>query len=75
MLQDSVLGAAFLPNVLCEVCGNAPARRDDLLCSDCSYAYKVLAELLERHPDLTKEAFDRLKEIYEWRTKKIQVIT
>jgi hypothetical protein len=53
----------------CEFCKKAPAMVDNTLCSGCSYLYRMLVELLERHPDLAKGDFDRLKEMYEWRAE------
>jgi hypothetical protein len=63
-----------LPSLVCEACDKAPARKDDILCSDCAYYYGILRELLDEHPELAAESLDRLKEIFEWRMKKIQPI-
>jgi hypothetical protein len=60
------------PNMTCEACGKSPARTDDILCPDCTYYYGILRDLLDEHPELAAESLDRLKEIFEWRTKKIQ---
>ena len=55
----------------CEVCGKRPVRRDDVLCVECSHAYRILVDLLNEHPELAKEDFELIKEIFDWRTKKI----
>ena len=55
---------------LCEVCAKAVARRDDLLCGDCSRAFTLMLELLHGHPDIDVVDIDRIKEVYEWRMRK-----
>ena len=57
----------------CEACGKAPAKRDDILCLDCSRAYSILKELLGEYPDLAIEDLGRIKEIYEWYVKKTEM--
>jgi hypothetical protein len=59
---------------ICEVCGKAPVKLDDILCLECSRAYSMLHELLDYFPNLEKEDLTRIKDIFEWRTKKIQTI-
>jgi ABC-type nitrate/sulfonate/bicarbonate transport system substrate-binding protein len=63
-----------LGGMICEACGKAEARKDDILCSDCSYYYGVLRDLLEEHPELVAESLDRIKEVFEWRMKKIRLV-
>lgn len=58
------------PPSICEVCGNAMARRGDLLCGDCSRAFTLMLDLLRRHPDIDVTDLGRVKEVFEWRTKK-----
>jgi len=53
---------------MCEVCRKAPARREDIISSDCARAYAILTEIISEFPDFTEDDFDRLKEVYEWRT-------
>jgi len=55
---------------VCEVCGKSVARRDDLLCDDCSRAFTLMLELLHGHPDIDVADVDRIKEVYEWRMRK-----
>lgn len=55
---------------VCEVCAKAVARRDDLLCGDCSRAFTLMLELLHGHPDIDVADVDRIKEVYEWRMRK-----
>jgi len=59
---------------VCEICGAAPPRRDDVMCSDCAGAYQVLFDLLQDHPELDREGLERLKAVYEWRMRTIRVI-
>ncbi len=54
----------------CEVCGKAPAKRDDILCVDCSRAYRILLELLDEYPGLGADDLARVRETFEWRMKK-----
>jgi len=56
--------------VSCEVCGGAPARKDDLLCPDCSRAFVLMLELLHNHPELDVEDLRRIKDVFEWRMSK-----
>jgi hypothetical protein len=69
--RHSAIIVLRLSTPICEVCRKAPAKRDDSLCHDCAYYYNILYDLLDEHPDLSVETFDRLKEIYYWRAKKI----
>lgn len=55
---------------MCEACGRFPAKRDDILCAECDHYYTILLDLLGEHP----EAFDRLKQVFEWRMKRLQTI-
>ena len=55
---------------VCEACAKAVARRDDLLCGDCSRAFTLMLELLHDHPDVDVVDIDRIKEVYEWRMRK-----
>jgi len=57
---------------LCEACEKAPAKKDDILCVDCSRAYGILLELLLEHPDIQWEDVARISEIYQWRTRKTE---
>jgi hypothetical protein len=61
-------------HVICEACGKEQARKNDILCSDCSYYYGILRDLLDEHPELAANSLDRIKELFEWRMKKIQPI-
>jgi len=56
--------------VICEVCGKAVPRRDDLLCGDCSRAFTLMLELLHGHPEVDLEDLDRVRDIFEWRMRK-----
>jgi hypothetical protein len=58
------------PLAICEVCGNAMARKGDLLCGDCSRAFTLMLDLLHRHPDIDAADLRRVKEVFEWQTKK-----
>jgi len=55
---------------VCDVCAKAVAKRDDLLCGDCSRAFTLMLELLHGHPDVDVADVDRIKEVYEWRMRK-----
>ncbi len=66
--SKSGLSSAFaLVELLCEVCRRSPAKRDDILCAECSHYYTLLIELLDKdpHPD-----FGRLAQMFEWRKAK-----
>ena len=56
---------------MCEACGKSPAKGDDILCAECNHYYMILLDLLAEDP----ESLDRLKEICEWRMKKIQAVS
>ena len=58
------------PLAICEVCGKAMTRRGDLLCGDCSRAFTLMLDLLHRHPDIDATDLGRIKEVFEWQTKK-----
>ena len=63
-----ILSRISLLALTCEACGRAPAKKEDILCDDCDYHYTILLELAGEHPEL---GINRLKEIYEWRMKKV----
>lgn len=54
----------------CEVCKVASARKEDLLCPECSRAFMLMLELLHSHPELALEDLTRVKEVFEWRMGK-----
>jgi hypothetical protein len=56
---------------VCEVCGSGTARRDDLLCPDCSYAFTLMLELLHGHPDVEIKDIERIRRVFEWRMRKM----
>jgi hypothetical protein len=60
--------------MICEVCENAPAKDHDIMCSDCAHHYTVLAQILKEQPSLVGEDFDRLHELFDWRSKKVLAI-
>jgi hypothetical protein len=55
---------------ICEVCAAATARRDDLLCPECSYAFTLMLELLHGHPDVDVKDLERIRRVFEWRIRK-----
>jgi hypothetical protein len=57
---------------MCEVCATALARRDDILCPDCSRAFTLLLELLRGHPELAGEDLARIRQVFEWRMHKFK---
>jgi len=61
---------SLLTKALCEACGKSSAKKNDVLCVDCAYYYTVLLDLLGEDRD----AFDKLKQIFAWRMKKLQTI-
>ena len=61
-----------MAELLCEACRELPAKSGDILCADCSQAYVVLLDLLRRHPELGKEDFSRLENLFAWRNKREQ---
>jgi len=63
---------SFLGARICEACGEAQAKRDDILCLDCSRAYGILVDLLTDHPGLGGKDLRRIVEMYEWYAKKKQ---
>jgi len=44
-----------------------------MLCNDCAHYYMILRELLDEHPEVAVNELDRLKELFQWREKKIQL--
>ena len=64
------MGETVVAGIVCEVCSKSVARRDDLLCGDCSRAFTLMLELLHGHPDVDVADVDRIKEVYEWRMRK-----
>jgi hypothetical protein len=56
--------------VVCEVCAAAAARRDELLCAECSYAFTLMLELLHGHPDVDIKDLERIRRVFEWRMRK-----
>ena len=60
-------------SMVCEACGKAEARKDDILCNDCACYYKILRDLTDEYPELAINSLDRIKQIFERRTKKIQL--
>ena len=56
---------------ICEVCAAATARRDDLLCPECSYAFTLMLELLHGHPDVDVKDLELIKRVFEWRMRKL----
>jgi hypothetical protein len=62
---------AEAPLAVCDVCRRAMARRGDLLCGDCSRAFTLMLGLLHSHPDIEVTDLLRIKEVFEWQTKRI----
>lgn len=62
-----------MPSLVCEACGKREARKDDILCNDCAHYYMILRDLLDEHPELAANELDRLKELFQWWEKKIQL--
>jgi hypothetical protein len=56
---------------VCEVCGKSTAKTDGLLCSDCSRGFELVLELLHSHPELVAQDLEHVKDIFEWRMKKM----
>lgn len=59
---------------MCEVCQKAPAKEHDIMCPDCAHSFGVLRELLRDHPELARDDFERLRQLFDWRMKKILAI-
>lgn len=59
---------------ICEVCAAATARRDDLLCAECSYAFTLMLELLHGHPDVDIKDLERIRRVFEWRMRKTGLV-
>lgn len=59
---------------ICEVCAAGTARRDDLLCPECSYAFTLMLELLHGHPDVDMKDLERIRRVFEWRMRKIGLV-
>jgi glycosyltransferase involved in cell wall biosynthesis len=55
------------PVFICEICRNAPARTDDILCVDCSRAYGLLLEVLHDHQYLAPDDLEHLGQALEWK--------
>ena len=47
------------------------ARGGDLLCCDCSRTFTLMLDLLHRHPDIRATDLARVKDVFEWQSKKI----
>jgi len=60
---------------VCEVCAKDVARRGDLLCGDCSYAFTVMLEILHGHPEVDVQDLDRVRQVFEWRMKKKRLVS
>lgn len=60
-----------LVELTCEACRRFPAKRDDILCPECSHYYTILLDLLGEDP---APDFDRLKQVFEWRNSKMQMV-
>ena len=58
-----------MPELTCEACKAAPANNGDILCTDCGHDYAILLDLLRKHPEMGKDDFTRLKELFDWRSK------
>jgi hypothetical protein len=56
---------------ICEACATATTRRDDVLCPECSYAFTLMLELLHGHPDVDIKDLERIRRVFEWRTRKL----
>ncbi len=74
MLTTTSTAPTCMPRANCEACGKGPAKLDDILCVDCSRAYGLLRDLLDEVPHLEMEDLDRIKDIFEWRMKKLQTV-
>jgi hypothetical protein len=59
---------------ICEVCAAATARRDDLLCPECSYAFTLMLELLHGHPDVDIKDLEGIRRVFEWRMRKMGLV-
>ena len=74
MRQRVAVGVLVLTSVedaICEVCATATARRDDLLCPECSYAFTLMLELLHGHPDVDVKDLELIRRVFEWRMRKL----
>jgi hypothetical protein len=60
---------------VCEVCAKDVARRGDLLCGDCSYAFTVMLEILHGHPEVDVQDLERVRQVFEWRMKKKRLVS
>ena len=61
-----------MQDIVCEACGKASAKRDDILCLDCSRAYRILMDLFAEYPNLADADIGRIMKIYEWYSKKTE---
>jgi hypothetical protein len=59
---------------ICEVCAAATARRDEMLCPECSYAFTLMLELLHGHPDVDIKDLERIRRVFEWRMRKTGLV-
>jgi hypothetical protein len=57
----------------CAVCANALERNEDLLCGDCSRAFTLMLELMRYHPEIDAKDLARIKDVFEWRTKRLEI--
>lgn len=56
---------------VCEVCAAPISKSDDLLCPDCSYAFTQMLEVIHGHPDIDIKDFERIRQVFEWRIRKM----
>ena len=70
-MADGVLALTSVEGAICEVCAAATARRDDLLCPECSYAFTLMLELLHGHPDVDVKDLELIRRVFEWRMRKL----
>ena len=42
-----------------------------MLCPECSYAFTLMLELLHGHPDVDIKDLERIRRVFEWRTRKL----
>lgn len=63
-----------MEGAICEVCVAATARRDEMLCPECSYAFTLMLELLHGHPDVDIKDLERIRRVFEWRMRKTGLV-
>jgi hypothetical protein len=73
-IADGVLTSTSVGGTLCEVCGAATTKRDDLLCPECSYAFTLMLELLHGHPDVDIKDLELIRRVFEWRMRKLGLV-